>query len=431
MIFIPHPFEIEGEFEAGFLLQNQNWNFGEETIGFVFDENGNQLPTQNETPDCTINLDWVKKICFSGKLAPSSVTRFDVKLEVVKQKEKENAPNSDFITVSNGNNNIRISRKTGLIDLYEINGKPMLENTGILEVYNDNEDPWGMLVNSFNNFKDTFKLMSDTDANEFTGYPDEKISNVRIVEDGEVRTKVQALFSYKRSVAVVEYTIPKTAKYVDVDITMYSNEPNVMIKYHLDTRISGKPYGDTAFGCEELFNDEREAVYHKWCGIKTDSDGLYVLNSGIYGGSFTNSSIKLSLLRTPIYSAHPIGKRPIAPHNRFTNHIDMGERHFSFRIISEDNIPKQAQVYNQKPQVLSFFPSGEGKKTEHAITVSSPDILLSSVEKTENGYKVTLYNSTDADRATEVEIPACNKKVELKFTKYELKMIDVPFGGEK
>ena len=428
MIFNPHPFEIEGEFEAGFLLQNQNWNDGEETIGFVYDENGNPLPAQNEKPDCTINLDWVKKISFTGKLAPSSVTRFDVKLEVVKKEEKSDTSEGDFIIVSGGNNTVRISKKTGLIDLYEVSGKSMLKNTGLLEVYNDNEDPWGMTVNSFTQFKDTFTLMSDEKANEFIGYPDEKISNVRVVEDGDVRTKIQAFFSYKRSVAVVEYTIPKTGKYIDVNVTMYSNEPNVMIKYRIDTTLSGKPYGDTAFGCEELFEDEREAVYHKWCGIKAENEGVYVLNDGIYGGSFTNSTIRLSLLRTPIYSAHPIGKRPIAPHNRFTNHIDMGERHFSFRIISDDNIPRQAQVYNQKPQVLSFFPSGDGNKTESAVIINNPDILLSSFKKVENGYKITLYNSADFDNDAELTIPALDKKLSLHFTKHELKIFDLNVG---
>ncbi len=157
-------------------------------------------------------------------------------------------------------------------------------------------------------------------------------------------------------------------------------------------------------------------------------DGLYVLNDGIYGGSFTNSCIKLSLLRTPVYSAHPIGKRPIAPHNRFTNHIDMGERHFSFRIISDDNIPKQAQIYNQKSQALSFFPSGDGKKTESAVVINNPDILLSSFKKVEQGYKITLYNSVDFENDAVIEIPALNKKLSLHFTKHELKIFDLNTG---
>lgn len=57
--------------------------------------------------------------------------------------------------------------------------------------------------------------MSDDEANEFVGYPEEKISNVRIIQDGKVRTKVQAFFTYNRSASVIEYTIPKNGIYID------------------------------------------------------------------------------------------------------------------------------------------------------------------------------------------------------------------------
>ena len=182
------------------------------------------------------------------------------------------------------------------------------------------------------------------------------------MEDGDVRIKVQAFFKYKRSAAVIEYTIPKKGTYIDVDVLMYSNEPNKMVKYVLDTKLNGVPYGETAFGYEMLKSDESESVYHKWCGLKENENNLYIINRGIYGGSFTKSTIKLSLLRTPIYAAHPIEERPIAPHNRFTKHIDMGERSFSFRITTESDIARAAQIYNEQPQLLSFFPSGEGER---------------------------------------------------------------------
>ena len=39
----------------------------------------------------------------------------------------------------------------------------------------------------------------------------------------------------------------------------------------------------------------------------------------------------------------------------------MGERQFSFRITTEKNIDREAQVYNETPYLMSFFPSGEGE----------------------------------------------------------------------
>lgn len=421
MIFNPHPYEIEGEFEVEFMLQNQNWNEDEQTLAVVFDKDGNELQTQNEKPQCTFNLDWIQKVSFVGKIAPSSVSRFDCKLTTVKKDTiLKRTYDTDLISVTNNRMKACINRKTGLIDLYEVDGKSYIENSGKLEVYRDNEDPWGMLVDSFKDYDGCFELMSDEEANAFVGYPEETLKNVRVIEDGTVRTKVQAFFSYKRSVAVVEYTLPKNGIYIDVDILMYSNEPNKMIKYRIDTKLSGKPYGDTAFGCEELYNDERECVYHKWCGIKEDENRIYVVNRGIYGGSFTRNTINLSLLRTPMYSAHPINQRQIAPHDRFIKHIDMGERQFSFRITTEQNIAREAQIYNEAPQLLSFFPSGNGMKKESIVTIDNPNIILSSCKKGGDNYELTLFNTLDSEVDAKITLHLQNQEEKLHFLNYEL-----------
>ncbi len=430
MIFNPHPYEINGEFEVEFLLQDQNRNDDEVTVAVAYDEHGNALATQNEKPGCTFNLDWVKKVSFVGKLAPTSITRFDCKLTTVKLDEKTGsrfaslpyAPHydcdKDYIEVKSPYSKVRISKKTGLIESFEVNGKSYIKNSGMIEVYKDDEDPWAMNVDSFCNIEGCFELMNNSEANEFAGYPDNDTPNVRIVEDGAVRTKIQAIFAYKRSVAVVEYTIPKNSAYIDVHILMYSNETNKMLKYKLDTGLSGTPYGETAFGYEELFADERESVFHKWCGIKTEDDALYVVNKGIYGGSFTDSTIKLSLLRTPIYASHPIDDKEYAPHNRFTEHIDMGKREFCFRITTDKDIARQAQIYNQPPMALSFFPSGEGEKPESIVSVDKSEVILSSVIKKADGYEYIFYNASDSE--TDAEITIKGKKHALHFGKHRI-----------
>jgi len=423
MIFNPHPYEIEGEFEVGFMLQNQNWNEDEITVATVVDADGNELLTQNEKPDCTFNLDWIQKVCFRGKLAPTSVNRFDCRLKVIKKDElKRKECDSKVIVVSNENMSAGINRETGLIDFFEISGEKYIQNSGRLEVYSDNEDPWGMNVDSFRDLEGCFSLMSDRDANGFVGYPDEKTANVRIVEDGAVRTKVQAFFEYGRSVAVVEYTLPKTGAYLDVDIILFSNEHNKMIKYAIDTGFCGVPYGETAFAFEKLFDDGREAVFHKWCGLKGEKN-LYILNKGTYGGSFTENSIRLSLLRTPVYAAHPIEDREIAPRNRFVEHIDMGKRSFSFRITAEKEIARQAQAYNEEPFALSFFPSGEGAVKNVLVEIDRPEIILSSLKKKNGEYELCLYNASENDCDALLTYLPKDEKRKIHFSKHEIKTV--------
>ena len=129
LVFNPHPFEVEEEFEVEFLLQNQNWTYGEWTIATVYDEQGNIVASQHEKTASSLNLDWVKKLCFRAKVAPSSVSRFNCKLQVVK---RDDLPSYEYdkeaIIVKNDRMTAVISRKTGLIEKYEVDGKNRLLN---------------------------------------------------------------------------------------------------------------------------------------------------------------------------------------------------------------------------------------------------------------------------------------------------------------
>lgn len=425
MIFNPHPYDIEGEFEVGFMLQNQNANWDEVTLATVYDEDGNELLTQNEKPDSTLNLDWAKKVSFRAKAKASCVTRFNCKLTVMKKAEL--LPKDDFgekIVVKNERMEAVINRKTGLIEHYAVDGKVLVKNSGVLEVYRDNEDPWGMTVDSFAEFADTFRLMSDQQANEFTGYPEEGLPNVRVVENGDVRVKIQSFWSYKSSKAVVEYTIPKQGVYLDVNLTVYSNEPDVMVKYRVDTGFDGVPYGQTAFGLEELYGDRKETVFHKWCALKGEEAALAVYNGGTHGGDFTSNTVRLSLLRTPIYSAHPIGKRPVAPHDRFLDHIDMGERRFCFRLSNAEDMERQAQAFNEVPYLISFFPAGGEGAADSALLIDDPNVVLSSCRKKAGKYILTLYNSSDRDCCANVTM-AKAEPMQIVFKKHELKFVEI------
>lgn len=159
-------------------------------------------------------------------------------------------------------------------------------------------------------------------------------------------------------------------------------------------------------------------MFHKWCGIEESDARLYVVNNGIYGGSFTDKTIKLSLFRTPMYAAHPV-EGDIAPHDRYINHIDMGERHFTFRITAEKNIEREAQAYNELPYLLSFFPSGDGKGHTSIVKIDDPNIIMSSLKKKKDGYVMTLFNSSENE--TDANIDFYGEKLKLHFKGFELK----------
>lgn len=424
LVFNPHPYKITQDVEVEFQLQDQNWNENEVTMVTVRDSKGNYLPSQNEKEACTFSLDWRKRVCFRAELEPMSINRFDCELHVEnypKRKIEPCAETDEHFTFDNGTMQVLISKKTGLIDKYCVEGKDMLkpESAKIIAL-KDNEDPWGMTVEGFNDYAGEFKLLSDEKANAFNGYPEETLGNVRVIENGAVRLKIQAIFGYSDSFAVVTYSIPKNGNYVDIRIRMLSNDSSRFYKLTFDSTLeSSEFYGQTAFGREKLRHNGKEAVYQKWCGLLGESS-LAVINKGTYGGSADGGKLSISLLRTPVYSAHPICDRQLADSDRNHDRIDIGEREFDYRLTADTkNIDMQAEIYNQPCIALSFFPSGAGEKANTEIIISNPDVIMTRYRKNENGYTVRLYNS--ADESSSAKLTVAGKEFEIDFGKSEVR----------
>lgn len=425
MVFNPHPYKITQDIEVEFQLSDQNRNYNEVTVVTVYDEKGNRLPSQNEKEASSINMDWRKRVCFTAELEPMSINRFDCKLHVEnmpRRKIEKCDETTDCFVFDNGTMQVEISKKTGLINKYRVNGVDLLRpGSAKITVYKDNEDPWGMTVSGFNDRLGEFTLLSDSRANEFNGFTQAEYSNVRVIENGAVRLKIQAVFGFAETFALVTYTIPKNGDYVDIKIKMLSNNANRFYKLSFDSTFD-KPdfFGQTAFGTEKLRADGNEAVYQKWCGVYANGNGLTVLNAGTYGGSVDGSTLNISLLRTPVYSAHPIDSKPISDDDRSHDRIDIGEREFEYRLTAGTKNPDmQAEIFNQPCVALSFFPSGAGTKKDTRVELDNENIILSRFSKTENAVKIRLFNSTDKPASANLKI--AGRQFPLSFGEFEIK----------
>lgn len=412
LVYNPNPYPVETVVEVGFMLEDQNWNIDEVTVARVRDENGSYLPVQNEKEASSIRLDWSKKIAFNATLKPMSINRFDCEFEIEKgtgsRRIEECCESDTHFIVENESMTVAINKKTGLIDKYCVdNTEYLLPESGKILAYRDNEDPWGMTVDGFYDCIGEFTAVSDEEANCFNGYPDEVMPNVRVIENGPVRCKIQAVLKNEKSYAVVTYTIPKKGRYVDVKIKMNTNEPMRIYKLSFNTAFKKPQFvGQTAFGREKLVMQEKEAVYQKWCGMHSGTKGFSVINKGTYGGSAKENVMNISLLRTAICCAHPLEGRPTSYSDRNNDYIDMGEREFEFRLTSEmEYIDAEAEIYNQPVNALSFFPSGGKKSDKHSVRVENLKIILTRCKKIE-GEKlmVRLFNSDEKEASTKIFI---------------------------
>ena len=411
LVFNPNPYEITQDVEVEFILEEQNHTPNQVTIARARTQDGTYLLTQNIKEECMLNLDWRKKVTFRATLAPMSMNRFDLELQIMAAEIRpitECAENDTHFLFENGKMCVAINKQTGLIDKYCVDGVDYLkEQSAQIRVYDDNEDPWGMTTTGFYNQESVFTLLSKEEANAFNGYPDAEYENVRVIENGEVITRIQAIFGYGKSYAVVTYTLPKFGDHVDMHIKMLSNDANKMYKLTFPvTMVDSKFVGQTMFGREELLQNEQEVYYQKWCGMFAEDKGFAVLNNGTYGGSAKDDVMNISLLRTPIYSAHPIADKRIADHDRDHDHIDMGQREFDYRLTANiDTLDMQAEVYNQPVYALSFFPSGLGQKKDTTVELSNKQMLLTRYEVgADNSRIVRVYNASDEAQTGTLQI---------------------------
>lgn len=433
LVYNPNPYKTEQEIEVEFQLEDQNWNDNECTVITVRDENGNYLPTQNEKEASSVRLDWRKRIAFRAVLEPMSINRFDCELKVIKAFvrpiEKCEKDDTHFI-VKTDEMTVMINKTTGLLDKYEVLGKDYLKkNSCKILAYQDNEDPWGMTVDGFYDRIDEFKAVSAEEANCFNGYPKETADNVRVIENGAVRCKIQAIFKCEKSFAVVTYTIPKKGKYVDIKVKVFANDANRMYKLSFDTCFEDADFvGQSAFGKEKMLKDEKEVTFQKWCGLFESNNGFAVINDGTYAGSSKGSVLNISLLRTAIYSAHPILDRPITDSDRNHDRIDMGEREFEYRLTTDvKTLDKDSEIFNQPLYALSFFPSGSGEKKELPVEIKNSSVILSRFKKDSDGELILrLYNASELKQDSDIAVG--NDVFNISFNPFEVKTYKMSGG---
>ena len=185
---------------------------------------------------------------------------------------------------------------------------------------------------------------------------------------------------------------------------------------------TGPFVGQTAFGREPLCTDGSEVTFHTWCGVMSREtaapEGFFVVNAGTYGGSFDEGQIRLTLLRTPVYSAHPFGDRPLAPKDRTLDRIDFGERELDFRLttVSPD---LHGELLNLPAYALCFFPSGAGESRGELLRLDTESVLLSTVRAHGDGMLLRLYNALE--RKNRATLTIGGQAYPLAFAPFEVK----------
>lgn len=437
LVYSPHPFKTKAVIECEFQLADQNWGEGF-TVAHVHG-NGVLLPSQNEKEESNINIDWRKRVVFLADLEPSVMNRFDCKLELLPEQPKPTLKEEDgVIRFRTPEIEVDINTGTGLIDSYRVGGADYLAGNAFQPiVIEDDEDPWGMQTHSYRRIEGRFGLMSPEDGAKFSGVREKAIPSVRVIEDGPVRSVVEAVFGYGHSAACQRYMLPKIGTEIEVQTRVHWNEKDRLLKLSIPTAGADacKYIGQTAYGVQELPSNGDEAVAQKWTAAvaKDGSSAITCVNDGIYGSDFSADGLRLTLLRSPAYSGHPIGGRPVVPQDRYMPRIDQGERVYRFWLNAGpadhrlEQIDREALAKNESPVVLSFFPSGAGEMPLPLVTVDDPAVQLTAAKLAEDADDliVRLFEPTGQDRSFTLSLPFLGIEQPMTLGAFEIRTLRI------
>ncbi|MCF6285361.1 MAG: alpha-mannosidase [Candidatus Hydrogenedentes bacterium] len=433
-IYNPHPYPLEGIFQCEFNLPNARLDGTFTQIHACYD--GTEIPCQVEQEISNLSIDWRKRCLLQVRLKPSQMNRIDCRLEVLDAKPAPVLAAQDgAITFETEELSLFINGTTGLIDRYLVKGVEYLRPGAFQPiVMNDSVDPWETRTMSFRDPAGNFTLMSPEDGTKFSGLDASlELPSVRVVEDGPVRSVVEALLHYGDSFLVLIYRLPKQGTEVEVHVRVYWNEKNKLLKLAIPIAANKPQYwGQVAYGCDILPGEKREVVAQKWTAAISDSDrkAVTLINDGIYGSDFVEGEIRPTLLRSPAYSALPLDETsPLVPPDRMTPRIDQGERQYTFWINAGDRderlekIDREALAHNEKPMALSFYPSGAGEAPSPGVLLSDDVVQMAAFKRSEgsDAYILRLFEPTGVARTTNVSIPSLGISQKVAINRFEIK----------
>ena len=434
MVYNPHPFPVRAVVECEFQLPDFQW--GEQFTVPIVQQSGVALPCQVEQELGNLNLDWRKRAVFLAELAPSQMNRFDCALKVLpaRPKPKLKKKNGIFSFKTDALETV-VNARTGLIDRFVVDGFTYLKPEAFkLLVIADNEDPWETRHQSFRNVIGAFKPLSRAESARVSGVSGKSLDPVRVIEDGAVRTVIESVFRYGDSFAIVHYKLPKQGTEVEMAVRIHWNEKSKFLKLSVPSVFEDAACcGQVAFGVQTFPTTGRELAAQKWVAVVSEKDGRAVtcINAGSYGSDCAEGELRLSLLRSPAYSAHPIGDRPLVRQDRYSPRIDQGERLFRFwvnagaRTKRLECVDREALVHNERPFALSFYPSGAGDAPKAGVLLSNDVIQLAAFKKAEESedYILRLFEPTGIKRATTILAPHLGLERRIEMNPFEIKTL--------
>ena len=425
LIYNPHPHPVDIPLVCEFHLADQNRS-GTFTSYHVY-QDGKEIPMQMEKEDSNVPIDWRKRLTVQPTLAPSSLTVLNFRPEILPHKPALEQQSGEEIVLNASGTKLSVSTVSGWITCLETDGHAALRvPAGQLMAVKDNEDSWMMTTDRIAADGELFRVASPEETAQIAGVRT-PLAPVRIVEQGPIRTVVEAIFVYRNSHAIVRYSLDSKGV-VRVWIRLFWTEKDTAVKWCLPaaSKVADCTVQDI-FGAKTLRCDGSEDVMQHWAVLGAGEQAVRVINTGVYGCDYRNGQLRMTLLRSPGYCAHPFADYTILPQDRWSPRTEQGEREYLFVIgVGErsnllSTAERDALTENQPPMAIPMFTAGNGEVAEPLVEIDHPSVVMTACRPLEDGCILHLYHAADGQAKTIVRV--AGMETTLCFNAYEVKAI--------
>lgn len=215
-------------------------------------------------------------------------------------------------------------------------------------------------------------------------------ARLEIIEQGPVRASTRSTSTYGGSTLVQEYRLYAGSAYVECDCTIDWHEHLKMLKLAFPVNaVDPKVTYETQYGHIHRPANGEEEPGLSWIDLSGAVGGLCLVNDSKYSYSVEDSTMSLTVLRSPVYAHHdPYVLEP----NGSYRFIDQGESRFRYRLVphagawsstrphrlgQELNSPLRAVIVSNHP--------GDLPTQASFIDVSAPNVMVSAIKSAEDG----------------------------------------------
>ena len=432
IVYNPHPFEYTQPIDVEFLLPRQLWH--KKFSNPIVYRDGKAVPSQQAKESGNFYMDWCKRVVFTTPLPPCSVTRLDIHFDVIDSRPAPTThPEHYKIKIATAHGQVVISCRTGHIESYVVDGKEFVKPGAFaVNVHTDAYSSWeGKGPLDVYEPTGAFHLMTAGEATDFAGVKGSLIQPVRVVEEGEINTVVEADFIYNNSRMHTKYTIDKLTDEIEIETRVFNTENEMRFKLFIPTTLKDSEHiGQTIFGREVLKISYADVVSQCWQALADKESALCVIDDGVYGSNAYDGNLAVTLLRSAGYGAGGSAWGEPFREPMYQQRMDQGERRYRFRVMAgkRDDIllraDREAAQFNQKAYALAFCPSGNGTKPKGLISVDRENVTLSCFKQSERDaakYIFRLFEAQGTECDAHIELPIAGVSLDTHFTPFEIK----------